>query len=99
MRRPALTQRIAHGAGFYHGHAGFNINIGLGIDGGDDAGRCSHALWPTRRTSLAKPKSPHAALVYLLLELLSLGIPVKARCGLSETAGRFRMPSPKLGRQ
>jgi hypothetical protein len=98
MRRP-LTQRIAHGAGFYHGHADFNINIGLGIDGGDDAGLCSHALRPTRRTSLAKPKNPRAALVYLLLEPLSLGIPVKARCGLGETAGRIRMPSPKLGGQ
>ena len=42
---------------------------------------------------------PPAALVYLLLEPLSLGIPVKARCGLDETAGRIRMPSPKLGRQ
>jgi hypothetical protein len=48
---------------------------------------------------LAKPKNPHAALVYLLLEPLSLGIPVKARCGLGETAGRIRMPSPKLGGQ
>src|SRR6516162_9233193 len=84
MRRPTLTQRIAHSAGFYHGHAGFNINIGLGIDGGDERGACSHALWPTRRTSLAEPKNPPAALVYLLLEPLSLGIPVKARCGLAK---------------
>jgi hypothetical protein len=37
----------------------------------------------------AKPKNPHAALVYLLLEPLSLGILAKARCELGETAGRF----------
>jgi hypothetical protein len=47
-------------------------------------GACSHALWPTRRASLAKPKNSHGALVYLLLEPLSLGIPVKARCELAK---------------
>ena len=51
MRRPTLTQRIAHGAGFYQGHAGFSINIGLGIDGGEDAGLVRMLF------GLANPKS------------------------------------------
>src|SRR6516162_5148163 len=85
MGRPALTQRIAQVRNFTTGTLDSTSNRTRHRR----RGACSHALWPTRRASLAKPKNPHAALVYLLPEPLSLGIPVKARCGLGETAGRF----------
>src|SRR5262252_10071977 len=82
MRRPTLTQRIAHGGGILPRarwiQRQYRTRHRL------RHGACSHALWPTRRTSLANPKNPHAALVYLLLEPLSLGIPVKARSGLAK---------------
>src|SRR6516165_5434069 len=80
MGRPALTQRIAQVRNFTTGTLDSTSNRTRHRR----RGACSHALWPTQRTSLAKPKNPHAALVYLVLEPLSLGIRVKARCGLAK---------------
>src|SRR5215831_16139159 len=81
MRRPArnesLTVRILPRARWIQ-HQYRTRHLG-----GEDAGLVRVLLWPTRRTSLAKPKNPPAALVYLLLEPLFFGIPVKARCGLA----------------
>src|SRR5262249_58463975 len=93
MRRPTLTQRIAHGIlprarWIQHQYRTRHRRRRR-------HGACSHTLWPTRRTSLAKPKNPHAALVYLLLEPLSLGIPVKARCGVAKRPADSECHLPK----
>src|SRR6516162_771366 len=97
MGRPALTQRIAQVRDFTTGTLDSTSNR-TRHRRRRRRGACSHALWPTRRTSLAKPKNPHAALVYLLLELLSLGIPVKARCGLAKRPADSVCHLPKSGR-
>ena len=100
MRLPALTQRIAHGTGFYYGHAGFNIHIGLGIDGGDDAGLVRMLFGLANPKSLVgqTEESPRS-IGYLLLEPLSLGVPVKARCGLAKRPADSVCHLQKSGRQ
>src|SRR5262245_23787897 len=91
MRRPTLTQRILTVRDFTTG----TLDSTSISDSASTAATTRGLFAPTRRTSLAKPKNPHAPLVYLLLEPLSLGIPVKARCGLAKRPADSECHLPK----